>query len=126
MANDSVERKIDNLAAEMRQRFDAITTDTNGRFERVDARFEQVDARFERVDARFDTVDRRFGQMTEELKSHMNMVGERLEMRFQQAIDGQLALRDRVDAHDRRHDVTDRKVDVLDLRVTALEHRDKR
>ncbi|MBI2220610.1 MAG: hypothetical protein HYU53_05325 [Acidobacteria bacterium] len=107
MADESLERRIDQLAAEMRQGFD------------------QENARFGQVDARFEAVDRRFDEMTETLKSHMSMVGARLEMRFQQVLDGHFALRDRVDAHERRHDATDRRLDAIDGRVTALEHRRK-
>src|SRR5438105_5040915 len=38
------------LRREMGRRFDALTADTNARFQQVDNRFQQIDSRFQQVD----------------------------------------------------------------------------
>ncbi len=46
----------------MDERFAALRTDMDKRFEQVDRRFEQVDKRFEQVDKRFDEMLKRHDQ----------------------------------------------------------------
>jgi hypothetical protein len=79
-----VETRIDNLAAEMRERFDRHDERFDGidaRLRAIEGRFEAVDRRFEAVDGRFEAVHRRFDELEASLRAHMSMVGERLEMK---------------------------------------------
>ena len=54
-----------------------IVSDIDKRFEQVDKRFEQVDKRFEQVDKRFGQMDKRFDELKAELKSDIQLLGNR-------------------------------------------------
>jgi len=62
---------------------DALRTDMNTRFERVDKRFELVDKRFDLVDNRFDEVNQRFDGLETRFDG-LETRFDRLETRFDQ------------------------------------------
>ena len=79
MDYDHIDKRVGDLAAEVRQGFGAVD---------------------ERIDGLAQEVRHGFAETNESLRRYMDIVAERLETRFQQTVDGQFALRDRVNVHD--------------------------
>ncbi len=87
-----VDKRFDDMKADVDKQFDDMKTNVNLRFEQVDQRFELVNQRFEQVDKRFEQVNQRFEQVDKRF--------EQIDKRFGQMIASIDKLTDKLDHRD--------------------------
>lgn len=71
-------RQVEDLRAEMEQRFDLMEQ----RFDRIDERFDQIDERFARIEGRFERIGERFARTDgrlDRVDGHFRSLEENLE-----------------------------------------------
>ena len=121
MADEGLERRIDNLAVEMRLGFQRV----DARFEQVDHRFEQMDRRFVRDDERFESllrkIDHDFEAFAARIEHRFQVIVERLEAKFELLIDWIQEQKRRLDSHEIRnaeeHRLMQAQIDDLNARL---------
>lgn len=78
-------QQVEDLGAEMEQRFDLMEQrfdQLDGRFDRIDERFDRIDERFTRIAGRFDRVDERSARTDgrfDRVDGHLQSLEENLE-----------------------------------------------
>lgn len=87
---DLILQEIRSLRSETNERFDQVDArldkmdarldGMDARLDKMDARFDQVDVRLDKMDARFDQVDARLDKMDTRLDHHESMIEQLISM----------------------------------------------
>jgi chromosome segregation ATPase len=117
--HQSIDRAVDRLDDDVRDRFDAV----DSRFDVVDDRFDAVEQGHEDLDDRFDAVDDRFDaveQGHDDLEERLDRLGDDVRDRFDD-------VETRFDAVEQGHDDLDQKLDRIDVsdRLEEIESRQR-
>ena len=106
-----IDRRFDDLKADLRDRFNGI----DQRFDGIDRRLDGIDQRFDGIDRRLDGIDQRFDGIDRRLDG--------IDQRFD-GIDRRLdGIDQRFDGIDRRLDGIDRRLDGIDQRLDGVDRR---
>ena len=110
---DAIDRRIDDLRADVNQRFDDQNKYINQRFDDqnkyINQRFDAVDQRFEAVDQRFDEVGRRFDAVDRRIDAVEQRLG-----RIEHGMSELRTLSDRVSRNEGQIDLLMQQLEAAD------------